>query len=231
MIDYDKVYDDFLFDCHVANQRLSEEDWLYFGREMHHVEIPDRDGGLLTPLNSQPLTTYQHWVAGVLQSELLGKCCFAMIPANKLFSCYEKLRKKWISQFEGLSKEERKLYSERLSESVKRSWKKLTPEEVEVRSNLISQGCQDWWVTASEEQKLERISKMSQSAAIAKAAILKQKPVEVIFPDGKIGRYPSLNFVCLALNVTGNPIRDSIRLKRPLKRKCKGCLFQYCPEA
>ena len=95
MIDYGKLYDEFLYDCYIANQRLTAEDWHYYGREEHHIEIPRRDEGVLTPLNSQPLTIYQHWIAGVLQSEVLGKCCFAMVPVGKLPSCLEDLRVKW----------------------------------------------------------------------------------------------------------------------------------------
>jgi hypothetical protein len=89
------IYADFLFDCYIANLRLTDEDWHYYGREEHHIELPERDGGVLTPLNSQPLTTYQHWIAGTLQSEVLGKCCFACVPKNKLPPMFEALRDKW----------------------------------------------------------------------------------------------------------------------------------------
>lgn len=89
------IYADFLYDCYIANQRLTDEDWEWYGREEHHVELPERDGGVLTPLNSQPLTTYQHWVAGVLQSEVLGKCCFACVPKGILPEMLESLRLKW----------------------------------------------------------------------------------------------------------------------------------------
>ena len=91
------IYADYLFDCHIANQHLTGEDWEWFGREEHHIELPERDGGILTPLNSQPLTTYQHWIAGVLQSEVLGKCCFACVPKGVLPSMFEVLRGKWQS--------------------------------------------------------------------------------------------------------------------------------------
>jgi hypothetical protein len=89
------IYSDFLYDCHIANLRLSEEDWDWYGREVHHVEVPDCEGGLLTPLNSQPLTTYQHWIAGVLQSEVIGRKCFAMVPRGVLPPLFEMLRVKW----------------------------------------------------------------------------------------------------------------------------------------
>lgn len=93
----EKVYLDYLYDCYIANLRLTEEEWDYYGRETHHIEIPERDGGLLTPLNSQKLTCYQHWVAGILQSELLGKCCFARVPKGVLPPKLDSLRFKWHS--------------------------------------------------------------------------------------------------------------------------------------
>ena len=95
MTDWSKLYDEFLYDCYIANQLLTEEDWHYYGREEHHIEIPNRDGGVLGPLNSQYLTKYQHWVAGVLQSEVLGKCCFAFIPKGALPSLLGGLKDKW----------------------------------------------------------------------------------------------------------------------------------------
>jgi hypothetical protein len=89
------IYSDFLYDCHIANLRLSEEDWDWYGREIHHIEVPDCEGGLLTPLNSQSLTTYQHWIAGVIQSEVTGRKCFAMVPREVLPPLFETLRVKW----------------------------------------------------------------------------------------------------------------------------------------
>jgi hypothetical protein len=89
------ILDDFLFDCWQANKRLTDEDWQFFGKEEHHLEIPARDGGILHPLNSQFLTTYQHWIAGVLQSEIWGKRCFAFVPKGVLPEMFEMLRVKW----------------------------------------------------------------------------------------------------------------------------------------
>jgi hypothetical protein len=91
----EEAYDNYLYDCYIANRQLTDEDWLYYGREEHHVEIPNRDGGLLTPCNSQYLTTYQHWIAGLLQSEHLQKCCNAMVPKNVFNAYLEELRIKW----------------------------------------------------------------------------------------------------------------------------------------
>lgn len=89
------IYYDFLYDCYRANRRLSPEDWLLYGRELHHIEIPNCLGGPLGPLNEQYLTTYQHWIAGVLQSELVGHKCFAFVPVNALPPILETLRNKW----------------------------------------------------------------------------------------------------------------------------------------
>ena len=89
------IYSDYLHDCYQANKRLSPDDWMWYGRELHHIEIPNCDGGTLGPLNEQHLTTYQHWVAGVLQSEVLGRTCFAFVPASVLPGWVDDLRKKW----------------------------------------------------------------------------------------------------------------------------------------
>lgn len=152
MIDYGKLYDEFLYDCYIANQRLTEEDWRYYGKEEHHIEIPKRDGGLLTPTNSQYLTTYQHWVAGVLQSEVLGKCCFAFIPKSILQNPLEQLRLKWEilkltpeqrreQMLKGLANRDIEKWAEQLrlareartfvgmSEGSKKKWANKTPEE------------------------------------------------------------------------------------------------------
>jgi hypothetical protein len=94
-IKMEKIYDDYLHYCYVINKSLTEVDWEYYGREVHHIEVPDCEGGLLTPTNSQPLTTYQHWVAGILQSEVVGRKCFAMVPRGVLPPYLETLRKKW----------------------------------------------------------------------------------------------------------------------------------------
>lgn len=165
MIDYSKLYDEYLYDCYVANQRLTEEDWRYYGKENHHIEIPNRDAGVLTPLNSQYLTTYQHWIAGVLQSEVLGKCCFAFIPAGILPSYLEALRVKWHATVAAeagriggktgdLSNRNRnvslnrwaKLTLEERSEQAKKAWENFTPEE---RSTLAKQ---TWEVMTPDER-------------------------------------------------------------------------------
>ena len=104
----EEIYDDYVFYCHVANHYLTDEDWHYYGKEEHHITVPNREGGLLHPLNSQYLTTYQHWIAGVLQSEVSGKCCFAYVPKGRLPPMLEILRAKWRAQPRGPHTEERK---------------------------------------------------------------------------------------------------------------------------
>jgi hypothetical protein len=126
MIDYGKLYDEFLYDCYIANQRLTAEDWFYYGKETHHVEIPSRDGGLLTSLNSQPLTLYQHWIAGVLQSEVLDKVCFACIPKGVLPHWVEQLRLQRLGQDTGTRNANRA--PEQRSESAKKRWAAFTTE-------------------------------------------------------------------------------------------------------
>jgi hypothetical protein len=174
MTDWSKLYDDFLFDCYVANKHLTEEDWLYYGKELHHVEIPDRDGGLLTPCNSQPLTNYQHWIAGVLQSEVLGKCCFAMVPKNSLPVWLEEIRAKWTRQNGSISatkghqsrtQEERQrrailantaLSGEERSELLLKVWSNRTEEE---KFSIISRG----WETRRKNGNASQAGKKAAS--------------------------------------------------------------------
>jgi hypothetical protein len=136
MIRYvEDIYADYLYDCYIANQRLTEEEWLYYGKEEHHIEVPNRDGGLLTPLNSQHLTTYQHWVAGVLQSEMLQKVCFAFMPKDVLPTWMEDLRLKWLAHHHRLNtvkrENNRHIDPDRdLASKVYYSDRKVTPRSI-----------------------------------------------------------------------------------------------------
>jgi len=40
-----------------------------------------------------------HWMAGVLQSEILSKCCFACVPKGVLPPLFEILREKWQREY------------------------------------------------------------------------------------------------------------------------------------
>lgn len=145
MFNAEKVYDDFLYDCHIVNQRLTEEDWLYYGREEHHIEVPNREGGLLTPLNSQFLTNYQHWVAGVLQSEVLKKKCYAFVPKETLPNWLEKLRKKWNADYNRSMSKTRNT-SKRVGKPINHPYKKaiiLTlPDGAEEFYDSLKRACQ-----------------------------------------------------------------------------------------
>jgi hypothetical protein len=147
----ERVYDDFLYDCYIANKRLTPEDWVEYGRERHHMEIPARDNGVLTPLNAQDLTQYQHWVAGVLQSEVLQKGCFAMIPVGALPVNLEVIRAKWVQE---LAREGNQAWLTNTTpeERSKMAMGDSTPEE---RSRRTSLG----WQRMSEEARRERIIK------------------------------------------------------------------------
>ena len=158
MISKQEIYDDYLYDCHVANRRLTNEDWIYYEKEEHHIEVPSRDGGVLTPLNSQHLTKYQHWIAGVLQSEVLGKCCFAYVPAGVLPSSLENIRIKYCAEgarraFEvhlaNTSHEERVRSGKRLSEAY------LLNTTTEQRSGHGRKGAEVKMQNTTPEQRSE----------------------------------------------------------------------------
>ncbi len=171
----EEVYDDYLYDCYIANRHLTAEDWLYYGREEHHVEIPDRDGGLLTPCNSQYLTKYQHWVAGILQSEVLQKCCFSMVPKKSIPPHLEDLRKKWVldSAREGNEAWLRSTTAEERSRAAKGD---TTHEE---RSQRTKEG----WANMDEEARQDRIrrSNVLRSEEVKAEAI--RKRLETMTPE------------------------------------------------
>lgn len=169
----EEVYDDYLYDCHIANKSLKPEDWQWYGREEHHVEVPNRDGGTLTPLNSQYLTTYQHWIAGVLQSEVLQKLCFAAIPSNALSGSLEKLRAKWqrlgnLGENNGMygktiSEEQRQAYSLQRSGELNPSYGKVwwhDPKTGEHKKSESSPG-DHWKRGMSDEYKQQMSERLS----------------------------------------------------------------------
>jgi len=226
------IYADFLFDCYIANQRLTDEDWLYYGKEEHHIELPEREGGVLTPLNSQSLTTYQHWIAGVLQSELLGKRCFAMVPRNRLPLFLEALRKKWNNPL-SWDVEEQREHFEKTSVAVFEWWQDFKinqPEKFNLRSQRISISNKRKWQSLPKnemEKRLLRLRGMSSQAGEAAAKVHK-KQVEVEFPDGRIGVYPSRDFASLATGMSISSITRSSQSGNYLKHgKCKGYRARY----
>jgi hypothetical protein len=188
MTDWSKLYDEFLYDCYIANQHLTEEDWHYYGREEHHIEIPDRDGGLLTTLNSQYLTKYQHWVAGVLQSEVLGKCCFAFVPKDTLPRELELLRIKWLQL--QLTPEQRvamgvkgsaaRTFEER-SATMTKVWAERTPRE---RSEIGKKASDN--KTLEHHQNLARLMNAAQTPESRRRAAL--KGAESLTEEFKVAR-------------------------------------------
>ena len=175
------IYDDFLYDCHVANQRLTNEDWEWYGREEHHIELPERDGGILTPLNSQPLTTYQHWKAGILQSEILGKCCFACVPKGKLPSLFEKLREKWQREH---AIEQYEKYGSKISNRGKMWITDGFEQKLIQRSEYIPAGWKKGRLPPSEQTR-QKISEAGKGRVFSEETILKLKSREPSFKGKK----------------------------------------------
>ena len=175
MINIEKVYEDYLYDCHIANQRLTPEGWAFYGKEEHHIEIPNRDGGVLTPCNSQYLTTYQHWVAGVLQSEVLQKGCFSMVPKKSIPPHLEDLRKKWVLDLarEGNEAWLRNTTAEERGRAAKGD---TTHEE---RSQRTKEG----WANMDEEVRQDRIRRSNVLRSEEVKAEATRKRLETMTPE------------------------------------------------
>jgi hypothetical protein len=181
----EEVYDDYLYDCYIANQRLTGEDWLLYGKEEHHIEVPNRDGGTLTPLNSQYLTTYQHWIAGVLQSEVLQKCCFAYIPKSKLPALLDELRIKWrkvTGEENGKkgSREGKKVGGEKARDSGQLDQARSQRDPEKIITNAINnlQKANEYWKKLNPKEVSERRAK-------ARGA----RPFILVTPDGQKVEY------------------------------------------
>lgn len=157
------IYADYLYDCYIANQHLTDEDWHFYGREEHHIEVPARCGGLLTPLNSQTLTTYQHWMAGVLQSEVVGKSCFACVPKGKLPPMIETLREKWQSEY---AKERFAESGHKISNRGKMWITDGIEQKLIHRSDTIPTGWRRGRLPHSQETK-DKISKLNKGRVIS----------------------------------------------------------------
>jgi hypothetical protein len=96
------------------------------------------------------------------------------------------------------------------------------------RARNNSQSCKDWWSKATTEEKQERIAKMNQSAAIAAAAELHKKPVEISFPDGRVGTYSSQKLAYTATGMDSVTLWKILRTGQKVTRgKCKGYSARY----
>jgi hypothetical protein len=219
MINAEKVYDDYLYDCYIANRQLTDEDWLYYGREEHHVEIPNRDGGLLTPCNSQHLTKYQHWVAGVLQSEVLQKMCFAAIPRGALNGTLENLREKWQSL--NSAGENNSRYGVKLPEDQKQKtgetmrsvWEKRTTEQ---KSSIGKKAAETVRRTRTPQQILEINRKV--------ARVRSPRPIILTTPAGEEIYYELIYDACLVHGLESSKIGA---LCRKINKQHKGYKARY----
>ena len=205
------IYTDFLFDCYIANQHLTDEDWHYYGREEHHIETPRRDGGLLTPLNSQSLTTYQHWVAGVLQSEMLGKQCFAFIPKGVLPGMFETLRLKWAKR--GTKRlHTPEVQTKRVSTYKQNGNTNTHLQNGETRARA-ARSMREFWMT-EEGMKKRRIIRNRRAP--------RARTIEVEFPNGRVGVYSCVKLASLALGVTPTTISRWIKGSNAPQGRLKG---------
>jgi hypothetical protein len=179
------IYYDYLHDCYQANKRLTPEDWMWYGRELHHIEIPNCDGGRLGPLNEQHLTTYQHWVAGVLQSEVTGRLCFAFVPKGVLPGWIDTLRVKWTRD-----QWERVLHPARLQ---------APPQDKKDSKSYANN------LPYAERKPNARSEKVSKTLGT---------PILLTLPLGQVLRYDSIKLACRIHSLHPGHLREVAQGKR-----------------
>jgi hypothetical protein len=192
------TYCDYLHDCYQANKRLSPDDWMWYGRELHHIEIPNCDGGTLGPLNEQYLTTYQHWVAGVLQSEMLGRLCFAYIPKGSLPGWIEDLRVKWLKR-----NRETHAFPALLKAKIKE------PEDYPEYTGPAHK------MPYALRKPTPRSEKISKTRGV---------PILLTLPGGQVLRYDSIKLACRIHSLHPGHLREVAQGKR---KQHKGFTAQY----
>lgn len=213
------IYSDYLHDCYQANKRLSPDDWVWYGRELHHIEIPNCDGGTLGPLNEQYLTTYQHWVAGVLQSEVTGRVCFAFVPKGSLPGWIEDLRVKWLAESNretvrirrprpcGLTYTRRKTLPPPKPKLPKERKERKRKDPQELAANI----------PYAERKPNPRSEKISKTRGV---------PILLTLPGGQVLRYDSIKLACRIHSLHPGHLREVAQGKR---KQHKGFTAQFLP--
>jgi len=186
------IYSDYLHDCYQANKRLSPNDWMWYGRELHHIELPNCDGGTLGPLNEQYLTTYQHWVAGVLQSEMLGRLCFAYIPKGSLPGWIEDLRVKWLKRY-------REIHA---LPALLRAKAKIKLKTAEDYPEYIGPANSMPYAQRKPNPRSEKVSKVLGA------------PILLTLPTGQTLRYDSIKLACRIHSLHPGHLREVAQGKR-----------------
>ena len=165
-----------------------------------HCPLPKKDGD-----KGYYLLWEHHQHQGLLQSKDLNKKCFFnadakewLLNANyfpdnyfELWDIYEHYTKEHVKvSFHAVS-------SERRSEMMREQWGKLSPKERSDRGRKTA----------------KKVSFKTRSLNSYKAHI---KVIEITFPDGRVGVYPSVNLAAVALGVNPETPRRWVMIGAPV---------------
>ena len=171
----------------LACRRYYEEQGLVVDKrngQFAHCPLPRGEGD-----TGYYLLWEHHQQQGLIQSRDLGKCCFFsgdtkkwLLTANYFPENYFEL---WDIYDEFARRPRTAKEKAALTEGLKRSWGALDAEGRERRSQKIREGLKNCQCE-SRSNKIRRVF---------------SKRVEVTFPSGKVGVYPSLTFAELATGI------------------------------
>jgi hypothetical protein len=158
-----------------------------------------------------------HQQQGLLQSRDLGKCCFFSGDVKEwLLTCSywpDNFFELWDIYDEYVSRPKPQEVREKTRQSVKRMWDELSQEERDMRAQNIR--------NALQSQPKEVRSKRSRKGG---------KPLEVTFPNGRVGTYPSISFAQLATGIGHGTLSFWARKEEfegPRNRKFEGYFARY----
>ena len=147
-----------------------------------------------------------HQQQGLLQSRDVNRKCFFNADVKKWLLTADYFPDNFFELWD--------IYEHYTREHAKNSLRKVTADQ---KSEMM---LKVWGALTAEQKSLrirrtvDKISFETRSANSYRAHI---KTVEICFPDGKIGTYPSVNLAAIALGVGAETVRQWIVLKKTVK--------------
>ena len=179
------------------------------------------------------LTFDDHQHQGLLQSLDYGRCCFFSPDVKKWLNSPDI----WPENFFGLWDIHDSIFQENNKKLSKQYYENQTPEQKKSKSDAIrnsfkkrtreeeyqrTKGMREYNVNLSKETQIEKAKRMRDTfnarateedkrRIAEKARQDNNKPIEVTFPNGLIGTYPSAKVAALFTGLAGTTLRNWAR--------------------